>query len=42
MLFYKPDVYLYLANLSSGTEIQTGRKKERGTAKEEMEGQTPL
>ena len=25
-----------------GTEIQTGRKKERGTAKEEMEGPTSL
>jgi hypothetical protein len=26
----------------TGTEIQTGRKKERGTAKEEVEGPTPL
>ena len=26
----------------TGTEIQTGRKKERGTAEEEMEGPTPL
>jgi hypothetical protein len=26
----------------TGTEIQTGRKKERGTAKEEMEEPTPL
>ena len=26
----------------TGTEIQTGRKKERGTAEEEMERTTPL
>jgi hypothetical protein len=26
----------------TGTEIQTGRKKECGTAEEEMEGPTPL
>ena len=26
----------------TGTEIQTGRKKERGTTEEEMEGPTPL
>ena len=26
----------------TGTEIQTGRKKERGTAEEEMEGPTPF
>jgi hypothetical protein len=26
----------------TGTEIQTGRKKEHGTAEEEMEGPTPL
>jgi hypothetical protein len=26
----------------TGTKIQTGRKKERGTAKEEMEGPIPL
>ena len=26
----------------TGAEIHTGRKKERGTAEEEMEGPTPL
>ena len=26
----------------TGTEIQTGRKKERGTTEKEMEGSTPL
>ena len=29
-------------NTKKGAEIQTGGKKERGTAKEEMEGPTPL
>ena len=29
-------------NSKTGTTIQTGRKKERGTAEEEMEGLTPL
>ena len=29
-------------NSKTGTEIQTGRKKERWTAEEEMEGRTPL
>jgi len=29
-------------NTKTGTEIQTGRKKERGMAEEETEGPTPL
>jgi hypothetical protein len=29
-------------NTKTGTEIQTGRKKERGTAEEQMEGPTPV
>jgi hypothetical protein len=29
-------------NTKTGTEIQTGGKKERGTAEEEMKGPTPL
>ena len=29
-------------NVKTGIEIQTGRKKERGTTEEEMEGPTPL
>ena len=32
----------YEQDAKTGTEIQTGRKKERGTAEEEMEGPTPL
>ena len=28
-------------DVKTGTEIQTGRKKERGTAEEQMDGPTP-
>jgi hypothetical protein len=35
-------IYIWGGPAKTGTEIQTGRKKECGTAKEEVEGPAPL